>query len=104
MKRETESLIIAAQNQSIRTNHIKAVIDKSQTNSKCRMCLQSDETIFFLNVQNLHRRNIKEDMIGWGSESTGKFANYIAVLSPGNGMNTIQSRLLRMKLAKSTYF
>ena len=45
LKRETESLIIAAQNQSIRTNHVKAKIDKSQGNSKCRMCQQSDETI-----------------------------------------------------------
>ena len=45
LKRETESLIIAAQNQSIRTNHVKAKIDKSQGNSKCRMCQQSDEAI-----------------------------------------------------------
>ena len=30
LKRETESLIVAAQNQSIRTNLIKARIDKSQ--------------------------------------------------------------------------
>ena len=30
LKRETESLIVAAQNQSIRTNLIKAKIDKSQ--------------------------------------------------------------------------
>ena len=30
LKRETESLIVAAQNQSIRTNLLKAKIDKSQ--------------------------------------------------------------------------
>ena len=30
LKRETESLIVAAQNQSIRTNLVKAKIDKSQ--------------------------------------------------------------------------
>ena len=35
--RETESLLIAAQNSAIRTNHIKARIDKTQQNSKCRL-------------------------------------------------------------------
>ena len=37
-KRETESLLIAAQDNAIRTNHIKARIDKTQQNSKCRLC------------------------------------------------------------------
>ena len=44
-KRETESLLIAAQDNAIRTNHIKARIDKTQQNSKCRLCGDSDETI-----------------------------------------------------------
>ena len=44
-KRETESLLIAAQNGAIRTNHIKARIDKTQQNSKCRLCGDRDETI-----------------------------------------------------------
>ena len=37
LKRETESLIVAAQNQSIRTNLVKARIDKSQGDSLCRV-------------------------------------------------------------------
>ena len=37
-KRETESLLIAAQNNAIRTNHINARIDKMQQNRKCRLC------------------------------------------------------------------
>ena len=41
--RETESLQIAAQNNVIRTNHIKARIDKMQ--QKCRICGDRDETI-----------------------------------------------------------
>ena len=45
LKRETESLLIAAQNNAIRTNHIKARIDKTQQNSKCRLCGDRDETI-----------------------------------------------------------
>ena len=45
LKRETESLLIAAQDNVIRTNHIKARIDKTQQNSKCRLCGDRDETI-----------------------------------------------------------
>ena len=44
-KRETESLLIAAQDNAIRTNHIKARIDKTQQNSKCSLCGDRDETI-----------------------------------------------------------
>ena len=43
--REIESLLIAARNNSIRTNHIKARIDKTQQNNKCRLCVDRDETI-----------------------------------------------------------
>ena len=45
LKRETESLILAAQEQAIRTNAIKAYIDKSQEQSKCRKCGERDETV-----------------------------------------------------------
>ena len=40
-----ESLLIAAQDNTIRTNHIKARIDKTQENSQCRLCYDRDETI-----------------------------------------------------------
>ena len=36
---------MAAQNSAIRTNHIKVRIDKTQQNSKCRLCSDRDETI-----------------------------------------------------------
>ena len=36
---------MAAQNSVIRTNHIKARIDKTQQNYKCRLCGERDETI-----------------------------------------------------------
>ena len=45
LMRETESLLIAAQDNAIRTNHIKVRIDKTQQNSKCRLCGDRDETI-----------------------------------------------------------
>ena len=44
-KRETDSLLMAAQNNAIRTNHIKARIDKTQQNSECWLCGDRDETI-----------------------------------------------------------
>ena len=36
---------MSAQNQSIRTNLVKARIDKSQVDSLCRMCRKVDESI-----------------------------------------------------------
>ena len=45
LKRETESLLIVAQNNTIRTIYIKARIEKMQQNSKCRLCGEREETI-----------------------------------------------------------
>ena len=44
-KEETESLLMAAQNIAIKTNHINARIDKTQQNGKCSLCGDGDETI-----------------------------------------------------------
>ena len=44
-KRERESLLIAAQNNAVRTNLIKSTIDKTQQNSKSGLCDDRDETI-----------------------------------------------------------
>ena len=38
LKRHTEGQIMAAQSQSVRTNAIKAKIEKSQEDSRCRLC------------------------------------------------------------------
>ena len=44
LKRESESLLMEAQDNAIRTHHIKERIDKTQQNSKCRLCGDRDET------------------------------------------------------------
>ena len=44
MKKETESLIVVAQNQSIRTNVVKATINKSQKDLLCRLCKRAVST------------------------------------------------------------
>ena len=54
LQRETESLLIAAQNNAIRTNHIKARIDKTRQNSKCKLYSDRDETI------NLHNKQMQQ--------------------------------------------
>ena len=45
MKKETESLIVAAKNQSIRTNLVKSKIDRNQEDSFCRLCRKTDESM-----------------------------------------------------------
>ena len=45
LKKETEGMILAAQDQALRTNWIKSNIDKEDISSKCRMCGERDETI-----------------------------------------------------------
>ena len=67
-KRETESLLIAAQDSAIRTNHIKASIDKTQQNSKCRLCGDRDETIdhIIIECSKLAQREykVRHDWVG----------------------------------------
>ena len=48
LKREPESLLIAVENNTIKTNHIKARIDKTQQNSRCRLGGDKDETINYI--------------------------------------------------------
>ena len=48
LKRETESLQIAAQNNAIRTNHVEAKIHKTQQNSKCWLSGDRDKTIYHM--------------------------------------------------------
>ena len=45
LKRETESLITAAQEQALRTKYQRAKIEKDGTSPLCRMCKQADETV-----------------------------------------------------------
>ena len=48
VKRETESLIMAAQEQALATNLMKAKIYQTQEDSKCRMCRKVDESINYI--------------------------------------------------------
>ena len=58
LKRETSSLLIAAQNNAIRTDHIKARIDKTQQNSKSRLCGNKDEMINHIIMQQISTEKV----------------------------------------------
>ena len=48
LKKETESLLAAAQDQAIRTNYRRAKIERDGTSPLCRMCKQADETVSYI--------------------------------------------------------
>ena len=45
LQREMEDLLIAVQNNTIRTDYIKAKIGYTKQNSQCRLCEDRDETV-----------------------------------------------------------
>ena len=45
LKRTTETLIMAVEQHAVRTNNIKAKIDKTQQNSKCRICKKAEKSV-----------------------------------------------------------
>jgi len=48
VKAETESKIVAAQDQSLQTKYYATKILNTETDSKCRICQQFDETIYHI--------------------------------------------------------
>ena len=48
LKKETEGLIIVAQDQSLRTSVVKARIEKLDVSPMCRMCNAVEETVFHI--------------------------------------------------------
>ena len=92
-KIETESLLIAAQNNAIRTNHIKARIDKTQQNIKCRLCGKRDETINHIISECsklANRRSIRLDTTAWARWSIGICARNLDLTIRTNGIWTTQ--------------
>ena len=64
LKKETESLIFAAQEQVLRTNWISKNIDGQEVSEKCRMCGERDESITHLIAECKKLvQNTKQDII-----------------------------------------
>ena len=82
----------------MRTNHIKARIDKIQQNSNCLLCGDRDETINHIIREGsklAHKimqqiKNIRLDTTGSESLSTGKCARHLNLTTPTNGKFTTQ--------------
>ena len=58
MNKEIEDMLFAAQEQTLRTNAIKAKINKQPVSPKCRLC----ETVMHLVAPSWCRNSTKEDM------------------------------------------
>ena len=50
MKKETEGMLFVAQEQALRTNSIKAKIDKQSGSPKCRLCGIKEETVIDIDI------------------------------------------------------
>ena len=67
MKKETEGMLMAAQDQALPTRNYKVRVMKEQGSSKCRMCGQRDETIMHIlsECEKLAQGSTERDMTGW---------------------------------------
>ena len=95
-KRETESRIIAAQNNAIRTNEINARIDKTQQNNKCRLCGNRVETINLISECSiLAQREYKtrHDLVG--KKFKFDYTNKRHMHNPAAGLENDTHKLLR---------
>ena len=99
LKRETESLPIETQNNAIRTNHIKARIDKKQkkkkktkTKNKCRLCADRDETInnIIRECSNLPQKDYKTRHDKLANAIHRRYARNLNLTIQTNGICTTQ--------------
>ena len=103
---ETESLIVAAQNQSIKTNLVKAKIDKSQGDSLCRVCRKVDGSIDHTvsGCSKLSQKEYKGRHDNPRKIVHCKLAGSVILKLEINGMNMNQKVFQRMKIIKSSGF
>ena len=103
LERETRSLQIAAQSNAIRTNDIKAKIDKMQQNNKCWLCVDRDEMSYHIisecskltkKKEYKDRNNWVKKVINWELCKKFRFD-----LKP-NGLCTTENPSRRMKHIK----
>ena len=75
LKSTTEALIMTAQEQAIRINTIKAKTDKTQENSKCRMCGKAEDTVNHVlsECSKLSQNEYKRRHDWFGLKSIGKY-------------------------------
>ena len=79
LKKETEVMLYVAQEQALRTNSIKAKIEKQPVSSKCRLCGTKKETVMHLvrgcpKLDTVNRNSTKEDITMLPEEFIGNYA------------------------------
>ena len=97
LKRETEHLLIASKNNAVRTNNIKARIDKTQQNSRCRLCDDTDEAITHVKRKCSKLTEKKLDKSRWASSSTVNSARNLNLTIQTNGLCPTQHLSWRMR-------
>ena len=103
LKRESEYLLIAAQNNAIRANHIKSRIDITQKNSKCRLCGNRHKT---LNHIRSKWRKLAEKKYNTRHDWVGKMIHRESAIEVNltiqtNGVCTTQQLSYKMKFINS---
>ena len=86
LKKETEGFIIAAQDQALTTNFMKAAIHKTRSCANCRrmkLCFTS-----CLNAQNLRKNSTNIVMTLYGNMFIGYYARLTALKSSVSGTTT----------------
>ena len=89
LKKETEGLIFAAQDQALRINTIKARIENQNVPSKCRMCGSHDESVQHISCScpSLRRQNINGHMMLLCRSYIGSCASNMELSAVINGMS-----------------
>ena len=99
LKKETEGMMFAAQEQALRTNAIKANIDKQPVSPLCRLCMKTPETVMHLasGCTKLAQKQYKKRHDNVAKEYTGNCVKSIRWNVQRNGTDMYPLKLLKMK-------
>ena len=90
LKCETKYLLIAAQNNTIRTNNVKAKIDLKDR--KCTLCGDRDWTVNLIisgcSILTQRECKIRHNLVWWGRWSTGNCARNWKLTTRNSGICT----------------
>ena len=76
-RKKNDSLLIAAQNNAIRTNNIGAKINKVQQNSNFRLCGERDGTVTYIKSETSNLAQKNKIRLTWvGKITNGNQARY----------------------------
>ena len=95
LKAETESEIVVAQDQALQTKQYATKISSTETDSKCRLCQQFDETIEHIisACPILAKEQYTKDMIGCVLNYTSTYARKQGYnWTKNTGMNMYQNQ------------